>query len=89
MKPDLKVLDVNQKGVLYATHLAMHYCRYEGVGGVRGDKSLVIVTNLAGYMDQPGRLQYDVSRCSGRAVMKVLRQGAWGSGVWVNCLAPW
>jgi hypothetical protein len=34
IKPDLKVLDVNQKGVLYTIHLAMHYRGREGIGGV-------------------------------------------------------
>jgi len=31
IKPDLKVLDVNQKEVLYTMHLAIHYCRREGI----------------------------------------------------------
>jgi hypothetical protein len=48
INPDLKIFDVNGKGVLYSMHLTMHYCQREGIGGVRGDKSLVIATSLAG-----------------------------------------
>jgi hypothetical protein len=34
IKPDLKIFAVNQEGVFYTMHLAMHYCRREGIGGV-------------------------------------------------------
>jgi hypothetical protein len=40
-------------------------------------------------MDQPRRLQDDISKCSRGALMRVQRQGAWGSRVRVICLAPW
>ena len=40
-------------------------------------------------MYQPKRLQYDISKCSRGALMRVLSQGAWGSRVRVICLAPW
>ncbi|KAE9373873.1 short chain dehydrogenase reductase [Stipitochalara longipes BDJ] len=88
-KPDLGVLDVNQTGALYTTHLAMHYCRREAFHGAKGDKCLIIVSSLAGYMNQPGILQYDISKNTGRVVMRVLRQGSWKTGVRVNCIAPW
>ena len=80
---------MNQKGVLYTTHLAIHYCRRDETENVKGDKSLIIVSSLAGYMNQPRILQYNVAKCSGRAVMRVLRQNAWETGVRVNCIAPW
>jgi NAD(P)-dependent dehydrogenase (short-subunit alcohol dehydrogenase family) len=84
-----RFLDVNQKGLLYTTHLAMHYCRRGGIEEVKGDKCLIIASSLAGYMNQAGILQYNISKCTGRAVMRALRQEAWSSGVRVNCIAPW
>lgn len=89
IKPDLSVLDVNQTGLLYTAHLAMHYCRRNGLEGKGGDKCLIIVSSLAGYMDQPGILQYNISKNTGRVVMRVMRQGAWKTGVRVNAIAPW
>ncbi|KAH8770466.1 hypothetical protein F5882DRAFT_181288 [Hyaloscypha sp. PMI_1271] len=40
-------------------------------------------------MDQPGISQYDISKCSGRVVTRVLRQGTWEGGLMVNSLSLW
>jgi len=89
IKPDFTVLDVDQTGVLYTAHLAMHYCRREGKEGKRGDKCLVIVSSMAGFTEQRGTLQYSISKNSGRVMMRTLRQGTGETGVRVNCIAPW
>lgn len=86
-------LDVNLKGALYTTVLALHYFRLSSKGGKdspRGeDKSLIFVSSLAGYIDDTHNSVYTASKFGMRGLWRSIRaRAAAEMGVMCNLIAP-
>jgi NAD(P)-dependent dehydrogenase (short-subunit alcohol dehydrogenase family) len=91
-KPDLKIIDVNIRGVLYTTKLANHYFisqNGEKESDKQEDTCLVLISSGAGYLDCPRAPQYQASKYGMRGVMHALRRTAHHYGSRVNIIAPW
>lgn len=82
-EPDLEILDINLTGVVYTAKLAMHYFNKQNPSR---DKSLVLKSSMAGYLDLPGSTLYNVSKFGVRGLMCNLRRTG---RMRVNLLAPW
>ena len=57
--PPLTALDVNLKGVLYFARAASVYLRQNRQAGE--DKSLLLLSSVAGFKESPGLFVYQVS----------------------------
>jgi NAD(P)-dependent dehydrogenase (short-subunit alcohol dehydrogenase family) len=87
-KPDLKILDINLYGVMYTTKLAFHYFQKHPLDD-KHDRCLIVQASIAGYVDLPGAMQYQVSKYGGRGLMTCTRQTTGANGVRVNTICPW
>jgi NAD(P)-dependent dehydrogenase (short-subunit alcohol dehydrogenase family) len=96
--PDTVVLDVNLKGVLYFSRIACAYLAHgrqrleeEGKGRwEKADKSLTLVSSVAGFQESPGLFVYQASKHGVLGLMRALRLYAPGAfGVRVNAVCPW
>lgn len=86
-KPDLRILEVNLRGILYTTRLALHYLARFQTQGV-SDRSLILMGSMSAYVDWERSLQYPVSKGAVRTLMKCLRRMTWKDGIRVNSVAP-
>jgi 5'-hydroxyaverantin dehydrogenase len=92
--PRTTELDVNLKGALYTTTLALHYFRLPSKGGKDSprekDKSLIFVSSLAGYIDDTHNSVYTASKFGMRGLWRSIRaRAAAEMGVRCNLIAPW
>ena len=91
--PSTISLEVNNKGTFYTTYLALHHFRFQPQGtqpSASHDKSLIIVSSLAGYIDDTHNTQYTASKFGARGIFRAVRQRAYAEmGVRVNLIAPW
>lgn len=87
-KPDLKMIEVNLVGVSYTAKLAIHYLRRPS-GEEDRDRSLILKSSIAGYVDMPPFPQYNISKWGIRGLMRNLRRVTWSEGIRVNLVAPW
>jgi len=86
--PSTAELDVNLKGSLYTSALALHYFR--GEAGKGRDKSLIFVSSLAGYIDDTHNSVYTASKFGMRGLWRSIRARAGAEmGVRCNLIAPW
>lgn len=86
-KPDLRILEVNLRGILYTTRLALHYlARFQNQEV--SDRSLILMSSMSAYVDWERSLQYPVSKGAVRTLMKCLRRMTWKDGIRVNSVAP-
>ncbi|KAF5267456.1 hypothetical protein FOXYS1_1653 [Fusarium oxysporum] len=75
-KPDLQVIDVNLKGALYTSKLAMHYFVSQNGTEVNKDQEdtcLILISSGAGFLDVPRSPEYSTFYYGSR----------------VNVIAPW
>lgn len=87
--PSTAELDVNLKGTLYTTSLALHYFRQQGDAPPR-DKSLIFVSSLAGYIDDTHNTVYTASKFGVRGLWRGIREKAsTDMAVRCNLIAPW
>ncbi|KAK7177476.1 short chain dehydrogenase reductase family oxidoreductase [Paraphaeosphaeria sporulosa] len=91
-EPDLNIIDVNIRGVLYTTKLAMHY--FIKLNGTtpspnQVDTCLILIGSGAAFLDCPRGPQYQCSKWGMRGVMHSLRRTAGFYGSRVNVLSPW
>ena len=85
-EPSTIVLDVNLKGVLYFAHIA---CVYLTQGESR-DRSLTLLSSVAGFQESPGLFVYQASKHGVLGLMRSLRLYApQAFGVRVNAVCPW
>lgn len=68
-KRSMSVVDVNLKGPLYFARLASVYLRQS-----QGDKSLTLVSSVAGFREDPGLNVYVPSKHGVLGLMRVLRE---------------
>ncbi|KAL1638757.1 hypothetical protein SLS58_008571 [Diplodia intermedia] len=93
-KPSLKTIDVNFKGVLYTTKLALHcFRRQYAITADKGSEppletSLVFQGSIASYMDSSNFCQYATSKWAVRGLMRTLRESVSAHGTRVNTICP-
>jgi len=92
--PNTAELDVNLKGTLYTTSLALHYFRHHSARPSTAtdfrDKSLIFVSSLAGYIDDTHNSIYTASKFGTRGLWRSIRTKASADmGVRCNLIAPW
>ncbi|CAG7944830.1 unnamed protein product [Penicillium nalgiovense] len=91
-EPNLSIINVNIKGVLYTAKLAAHYfIRQNGTEASekQEDSSLVLVGSGAAFLDCPRSPQYSASKWAMRGIMHSLRRTAHFYGSRVNIISPW
>ena len=91
-EPDLKVVDVNLKGVLYTSKLASHYFisqNGETETQQQEDTCLILIGSGAAFLDCPRSIQYQATKYGMRGIMHSLRRTAYHYGSRVNVIAPW
>lgn len=72
-KSSMKVVDVNLKGPLYFARIASVYLQ-QGPAGESSDKSLTLVSSVAGFREDPGLNVYVPSKHGVLGLMRVLRE---------------
>lgn len=83
--PTLVVLDVNIRGAIYTTKLALSFFRKLGIKG-----SLVLTGSAASYLDTPGIPVYNAAKHGVIGLVRSLRDTLREEGlVRVNVVAPW
>jgi 5'-hydroxyaverantin dehydrogenase len=95
--PSLAPIEVNLKGVFYTATLALHYFRLKPQGIITPDnnkaqasKSLVIISSMAGYIDDTHSTAYTASKFGSRGLFRALRAKAHQQlNVRVNAICPW
>ncbi|KAF5594158.1 15-hydroxyprostaglandin dehydrogenase [Fusarium subglutinans] len=91
-KPDLQVIDVNLKGALYTSKLAMHYFVSQNgteVNEDQDDTCLILISSGAGFLDVPRCPEYSSTKWAVRGIMHALRRTSFYYRSRVNVLAPW
>lgn len=97
--PNLAVLDVNMKGVVYTTHLALFYLPRNPDSSPASpeshptktlrDRHLLLVSSMAGLMPLPGNTLYSTSKHAVVGLFRTLRSTSFVHGVRVNMLCPY
>ncbi|KAA8910032.1 hypothetical protein FN846DRAFT_775692 [Sphaerosporella brunnea] len=74
-EPDLTTLDVNLKGVIFTTKLALHHFRAKSPGGEEEeDQHLLLIGSMASFADSPGVVSlYAASKHAVLALFRTLR----------------
>lgn len=89
--PSTAVLDINLTGTLYFSRIAAVYLRQKATKG--DDKSLLLVSSLAGFHESPGLFVYQATKHGVIGLMRSLRKYfpvAYGDvPIRVNCVCPW
>lgn len=91
-EPELSTIDVNIKGTLYTTKLAMHYFIKQNdtvPSPSQQDTCLVLIGSGAGIHDCLRIPQYSASKWAARGIMHSLRRTAHLYGSRVNVIHPW
>ncbi|KAF5541713.1 15-hydroxyprostaglandin dehydrogenase [Fusarium mexicanum] len=91
-KPDLQIIDVNLKGALYTSKLAMHYFVSQNGTEVNEDQEdtcLILISSGAGFLDVPRSPEYSSTKWAVRGIMHALRRTSFYYGSRVNVIAPW
>lgn len=92
MKPELSTIDVNIKGTLYTSKLAMHYFIKQNGTSISPDQEdtcLILIGSGAGIHDCLRIPQYSASKWAARGIMHALRRTAHYYGSRVNVINPW
>ncbi|KAL2269080.1 hypothetical protein VTJ83DRAFT_3926 [Remersonia thermophila] len=76
--PPLRVLGVNLTGVMYTTHLALHYLAQDkpAAGSAKRDRHLLLISSIAGLHGLPGQTEYTASKHAVMGVFRALRAAA-------------
>lgn len=91
-QPDLQIIDVNLKGTMYTTKLALHhFVKQNGVtpSPEQEDTALTLIGSGASYLDGPRAPQYAATKWAMRGIMHSLRRTAYFHGTRVNMISPW
>ncbi|KAL8755749.1 MAG: hypothetical protein Q9199_003423 [Rusavskia elegans] len=97
--PDMSILDVNLKGVIYTSYLALWYLpRNPGSSPANPncvpiqtnrDRHLVLIGSLAGLMAIPGAALYGASKHAVVGLYRNLRASSLMQGIRVNLICPY
>lgn len=91
-EPDLTTLDVNLRGTMYASKLAMHYfIKQNGTqpSESQEDTCLVLIGSGAAFLDCPRGPVYQSTKWANRGIMHSLRRTTHFYGSRVNMISPW
>lgn len=89
--PPTAVLDVNLKGTLFFTRVAVHYLRRSLVrnASTQKDASLVLVSSVAGFGNWPGLFQYSASKHGVMGLFHSAKDFLYGTeGIRINVVLP-
>jgi len=86
IKPDTRTLEVNLNGVLYTTHLALHYLALNRVPGSL--KSLVLIGSMASWSGIPGAAMYTASKHAVLGLMRSLYPRFQLQDMRIACIHP-
>jgi NAD(P)-dependent dehydrogenase (short-subunit alcohol dehydrogenase family) len=90
--PDLVTLNVNLLGALYFTRIAAVYLRQgqEDADDTESDKSIVLVSSIAGFTEAPGLPLYCASKHGILGLMRSLRTSLPAThNISVSAVCPW
>ncbi|KAL8853440.1 MAG: hypothetical protein Q9221_001757 [Calogaya cf. arnoldii] len=97
--PDISILDVNLKGVVYTSYLALWYLpRNPGSSPansdcvptrVNRDRHLILIASLAGLMAIPGSALYGASKHAIVGLYRNMRASSFMQGLRVNMICPY
>ncbi|TGO31654.1 hypothetical protein BHYA_0455g00030 [Botrytis hyacinthi] len=91
-EPNLKTVDVNLKGTLYTTKLALHQFveqNGEKPSPQQEDTCLVLIGSGAAFLDCLRGPVYPSTKWAARGIMHSLRRTAFCYGSRVNVISPW
>ncbi|KAK6440165.1 hypothetical protein LTR95_003621 [Oleoguttula sp. CCFEE 5521] len=84
--PDLTLLDVNLKGVIYTSHLARHYFHLSPAGS---ERNLMITASMAGFYASPSVPVYAASKHAVVGWTRSIAPGYWKEDrIRVNAICP-
>ena len=97
--PSLAVLDVNLRGVVYTTHLALYYLPRNpkspsaspdcNPSQISRDRHLLLLSSMAGLSGLPGNSLYAASKHGVVGLFRSLRATSFIHGVRINMLCPY
>ncbi|KAH6962362.1 short-chain dehydrogenase/reductase SDR [Ilyonectria sp. MPI-CAGE-AT-0026] len=88
--PTTKVLEVNLFGTLYFTHVALAAMRPGSNAQLSDDKSITLISSVAGFKDSPGLFAYSASKHGVMGLMRSLRGYLPSTfNVRINVVCPW
>ncbi|PQE31736.1 short chain dehydrogenase reductase family oxidoreductase protein [Rutstroemia sp. NJR-2017a WRK4] len=91
-KPSLTTIDINLKGTLYTSKLALHYFISQNgqtPSPTQQDTCLVLIGSGAAFLDCPRGPEYQSTKWGVRGIMHSLRRTAYYYGGRVNVISPW
>nr|OQO16418.1 hypothetical protein B0A51_17040 [Rachicladosporium sp. CCFEE 5018] len=84
--PDLTLLDVNLKGVIYTSHLARHYFHLSPAGS---ERNLIITASMAGFYASPSVPVYTASKHAAVGWTRSIAPSYWKQDrIRVNAICP-
>ena len=89
--PPTAVLDVNLRGTVFFTRVAVHYLRRSLVknNSTQKDVSILLVSSVAGFGNWPGLFQYSASKHGVMGLFHSTKDFLYGSeGIRVNVVLP-
>ncbi|KAK1244261.1 hypothetical protein MKX08_002399 [Trichoderma sp. CBMAI-0020] len=84
-EPNTATLDVNVRGVIYTSHLALYYLPRNK----RADRCLLFVGSVASIIPLPGQSQYSMSKHAVMGLFRSLRGTAFLKDIRINMIAPY
>ncbi|PMD32237.1 short chain dehydrogenase/reductase-like protein [Hyaloscypha variabilis F] len=90
-EPQFKTVDVNLKGVLYTTHLALFWLPRNPSTSpdFKPDRHLLLIGSVASLIPFAGHIQYSIAKHGVLGIFRSLRATAFQHGVRVNLLLPY
>lgn len=89
--PSTAVLDVNLKGTIFVTRVAVHYLRRSLLQNTatQKDASIVLISSVAGFGNWPGLTQYSPSKYGVMGLFRSTKDLLYGTeGIRVNAILP-
>ncbi|KAL2783108.1 hypothetical protein BJX66DRAFT_319127 [Aspergillus keveii] len=93
--PTTKVLDVNLNGCIYVARIASVYLRQNRPTGNKSDRSITLISSVAGFKESPGLFIYQASKHGVLGLMRSLRLYLYGPeeshphNIRINAICPW
>ncbi|KAL4793030.1 hypothetical protein BDV19DRAFT_380350 [Aspergillus venezuelensis] len=88
--PTTKVMDINMNGCLYVARIASVYLRQNRTSGEQQDRSIILVSSIAGFKESPGLFIYQASKHGVLGLMRALRLYLPPvHGIRINAICPW
>ena len=89
-EPDLRIIDINVKGVLYTTHLAVKAFRQDRANGSSRDPCIVLTGSFTSFLSTPSHpATYAASKHAVWSLMRSLSTTGEIEGFRCNAVCPW